>query len=248
MTRALPDFGQRLRAIRKQNGWRISDVSKLTGLAISTISKVENGQMSLTYDKLQQLAKGLSLDWASLFNPTSDPTPKTAVMGRRSIDREQSAVHLVARGYDYWFLNTDLSQKRMVPIVGETAVRTLEDFGELLRHEGEEFIFVLSGRIEVHTEFYSPVVLSPGESLYIDSNMGHAYLAASDEPCRLLCVCAGGSTEETMRAIQAEDRASSNDAATRTQPAKGPVANPEGVATKSGKSLPKFRKVKQGKS
>jgi transcriptional regulator with XRE-family HTH domain len=204
MARVLSDFGQRLRAIRKAKGWRMSDVSRLTGLAISTISKVENGQMSLTYDKLQQLARGLSLDMASLFSQASEPAAKSAVTARRSVDRVSDATHIAARGYDYWFLNTDLSQKKMVPIVGETTARSLTDFGELLRHEGEEFIYVLSGRIEVHTEFYSPLTLGPGESVYIDSNMGHAYLAASDEPCRILCVCAGGTTEETMRAIQAE--------------------------------------------
>jgi transcriptional regulator with XRE-family HTH domain len=56
-----PNLGQRLRELRTRNAWRIADVSRLTGLASSTISKVENGRMSLTYDKLQQLAHGLSL-------------------------------------------------------------------------------------------------------------------------------------------------------------------------------------------
>ena len=66
-TASRPNLGQRLRDLRTRNNWRIADVSRLTGLASSTISKVENGRMSLTYDKLQQLAHGLSLDLADLF-------------------------------------------------------------------------------------------------------------------------------------------------------------------------------------
>lgn len=44
----------------------------------------------------------------------------------------------------------------------------------------EEFIYVLSGKVVVHTEFYDPVTLDQGQAIYIDSNMGHAYLAATD--------------------------------------------------------------------
>ncbi|MGC1302395.1 MAG: cupin domain-containing protein [Caulobacteraceae bacterium] len=53
---------------------------------------------------------------------------------------------------------------------------SLADFGELVRHAGEEFVDVLERRVTVHTEFYNPVTLEPGEAIYIDSNMGHAYV------------------------------------------------------------------------
>ena len=47
-----------------------------------------------------------------------------------------------------------------------------------MHHSGEEYIYVIEGRVEIHTEFYDPIVLEAGESIYIDSNMGHAYVAA----------------------------------------------------------------------
>jgi hypothetical protein len=72
----------------------------------------------------------------------------------------------------------DLRNKRMIPIFGRPRARTLEEFGELVRHAGEEFIFVLTGRVEVHTEFYEPVIVESGQCMYIDSGMGHAYLLA----------------------------------------------------------------------
>ncbi|WP_345725411.1 cupin domain-containing protein [Qipengyuania pacifica] len=52
------------------------------------------------------------------------------------------------------------------------------EFGDLVKHHGEEFIYVIEGAIEVHSEFYDPLVLEQGQSIYLDSSMGHAYVAA----------------------------------------------------------------------
>lgn len=199
MSHSLSDLGVRLRAIRSEHGWRIADVSRMTGLAASTISKVENGQMSLTYDKLLQLVKGLNLDFSVLFSSTpsaADPAPVTA---RRSVGREADTAYVDVDWYgSYGYLNTDIANKKMTPILGEVKAKNIEDVGELIKHPGEEFVYVIEGAIEVHTEFYSPVVLKVGECLYIDSNMGHAYLSASDGPSRFICVCAGETSEGTI--------------------------------------------------
>src|SRR5690606_32187936 len=80
--------------------------------------------------------------------------------------------------YDYYYLCPELRRKRMIPVLTRTRAKSLDEFGKLVHHSGEEYIHVLEGRLEVHTEFYDPIVLGPGESVYIDSNMGHAYIAA----------------------------------------------------------------------
>ena len=69
----------------------------------------------------------------------------------------------------------------MIPILTRIRAKSLSEFGDLVRHSGEEYIHVLEGSIIVHTEFYDPVTLHAGEGIYIDSNMGHAYIA--DEGC-----------------------------------------------------------------
>ncbi len=211
MSRSLSDLGARLRAIRTEHGWRIADVSRMTGLAGSTISKVENGQMSLTYDKLLQLVRGLNLDFSVLFSAApsqADPAPVTA---RRSVGRERDVAYVDVESYgSYGYLNTDIANKKMTPILGEVTAKSVEEIGGLFKHSGEEFIYVLSGAIEVHTEFYSPVVLKVGESMYIDSSMGHAYVAASDGPNRFICVCTdeegAGGTIELLRDRGGVDR------------------------------------------
>lgn len=203
MSQANSDLGARLRAIRAEHGWRISDVTRMTGLAGSTISKVENGQMSLTYDKLLQLVRGLNLDFSVLFAATPTPENPLPVTARRSVGGPDDIAYVDVEGYGaYGYLNTDIANKKMTPILGETTARSIEEFGALLKHPGEEFVYVLDGIIEVHTEFYKPRILHPGEYLYIDSNMGHAYLSATDRPGRFICVCTGEPSEGTLEVLR----------------------------------------------
>ncbi len=65
--------------------------------------------------------------------------------------------------------------------------KSLDEFGDLVRHAGEEFAFVLDGAVVFHSEFYAPVVLNRGEGVYIDSNMGHAYVVADASTRRPSC-------------------------------------------------------------
>jgi transcriptional regulator with XRE-family HTH domain len=201
-TASRPNLGQRLRELRARNNWRIADVSRLTGLAASTISKVENSRMSLTYDKLQQLAHGLSLDLVDLFGERGPSERLDMAVARRSVGRSGEGVLIDAESYEYRYLNADLAPKRMVPMIGVVSARTIEEFGELIKHEGEEFTVVLEGSIVVHLEFYAPLLLQTGDHIYIDSRMGHAYLAGSEDVCRILSVCAGAPSEEIQRAVQ----------------------------------------------
>ena len=83
--------------------------------------------------------------------------------------------------------------------------KSLEEFGERVRHAGEEFIYVLTGRVEVHTEFYEPAILAPGECIYFDSNMAHAYVVASGcDEATVLGSCASSAEALTERLGEAK--------------------------------------------
>jgi quercetin dioxygenase-like cupin family protein len=62
-------------------------------------------------------------------------------------------------------------------------------------HPGEEYVLVLSGAVELHTEHYAPVRLGAGDSAYFDSLMKHCYVAASEEPPRLISISLSGSSD-----------------------------------------------------
>jgi quercetin dioxygenase-like cupin family protein len=79
----------------------------------------------------------------------------------------------------------------MVPIITRIRAHSIAEFGEPVRHQGEEFIFVLEGTIEVHLQFYTSVILTTGQGVYLDSTMGHAYVAKDCESALVLAVCSG---------------------------------------------------------
>lgn len=186
--------GAVVRSMREQRGWTLADVSARTGLSVSTLSKVENGKMSLTYDKLYRISRGLDIDIGQLFasesasNGPGGGAPR-GFSGRRSVSRRGEGSVIDTPNYGHVYPATELLNKQMVPIFGQPKARTLEEFGELLRHSGEEFSVVLEGAVMFHTELYAPVLLQAGDSVYFDSSMGHAYLRVGDGPCRVLTVC-----------------------------------------------------------
>jgi transcriptional regulator with XRE-family HTH domain len=170
-------LGAVLRGLRSRNGWTLKEMSQRSGIPISTLSKVEHDRLTLTYDKLQQLSTRLNIRMSDLFAEGENAAQPDAVMGRRSIGTLDHSIRVETKNYDYYYLCTELRQKRMIPNITRVRAKSLEEFGELVRHPGEEFVYVIEGQLIVHTEFYDPVVLNAGESIYLDSSMGHAYLA-----------------------------------------------------------------------
>ena len=207
-------LGQCLKAARQVRGLTLKQVAERTGMALSTLSKVENGLMSLTYDKLLQLTSGLQMEIAELFNPAAGrPGRDRPVTARRSISRAGQGQVISTKFYTYNYQCTDLIGKRMVPIMAEVRACSLEEFGPLLRHAGEEYFLVTSGRVAVHTEFYAPEILNAGDGIYLDSTMGHAYLNAGDEPARGVCLCTSEAPDlyDQLRQIATRDAASLNE-------------------------------------
>jgi transcriptional regulator with XRE-family HTH domain len=189
MTSQHPTIGSLLRALRARNDWTLKEMSERCGIPLSTLSKVEHDRLSLTYDKLQLISQRLNIRMSELF-AEPDGAGDTAVTARRSIGRIDDAIRVTTPNYDYFYLCPELRRKRMIPVLTKVRAKSLQEFGELVHHPGEEFIHVLEGRAIVHTEFYDPIVLEAGESVYIDSNMGHAYLAAEGcEEALLLGIC-----------------------------------------------------------
>ena len=193
MTRKTNTLGSLVRALRRQKGWTLRQMSERVGIPPSTLAKVEQDKLSLTYDKLQQLTARVGLTMAE-FLAQADP-PKVdepqVVTARRSLTRDGNSVQVSTPNYDYEYLCADLRDKRMVPILTRIRAHDIKEFGEPVRHQGEEFVFVLEGTIEVHLQFYTSVVLKAGQGIYLDSTMGHAYVAKDCETALVLGVCSG---------------------------------------------------------
>lgn len=185
-----PGFGSRLRRLRQETSLTLKQLAGRCGLAVSTISKIENDRMSPTYDVLLKLAGGLRTDLSSLLEDRLPPAAGATPLGRRDITRARARSRLPTGTYVYEPLATGLTRKAMDPTHVTVTARSIEEFPDLVRHPGEELVYVVSGAIEMHSEFYAPVRLDAGDSVYFDANMGHAYISVSAEDAVILNICA----------------------------------------------------------
>lgn len=180
-------LGERIREIRRRNDWTLEDASQRTGLARSTLSKIENEQMSPTFEVVQKLAAGLEIELPQLFESTG-PSGAT---GRRTITRLGEGRPRVTATYEHELLSVELAKRKMIPFKTRVRARSFDAYSGWVRHPGEEFLYVLEGSIAFYTEFYEPVVLATGDSVYYDSDMGHACVSVSDDDALILWVSTG---------------------------------------------------------
>ena len=101
-------LGQRIKQIRSKLGITLEEASQRTGLARSTLSKIENEQISPTFQAMQKLANGLQIDVPQLFEP---PRKKVAT-GRRDINRSGEGKPHPTPTYEHELLATQLSNKK----------------------------------------------------------------------------------------------------------------------------------------
>ncbi|MDC0612059.1 XRE family transcriptional regulator [Vibrio sp.] len=179
-------LGERIKEIRTNLGLTLEEASHKTGLARSTLSKIENEQISPTFQAMQKLATGLQINMPQLF----EPPKKIAASGRRDLTRSQQGKPHPTPTYEHELLATQLSNKKMMPFKTTVRARRFEEYNDWVRHDGEEFLLVLSGEILLYTEFYEPVKMAEGDSVYYDATMGHMLVSASEEDAVILWVTA----------------------------------------------------------
>jgi transcriptional regulator with XRE-family HTH domain len=198
-SRELPTPSRALRNARIAQGLSLRALSARVAMPYSTLSKLENGKMAMTYDKLIKLAQGLGIDLQELVAEAQQTATPPAV-GRRSVSRAGQEPGADSERHSHYYPASDLLGKMMIPIIIDVRARSVEELGGLVRHSGEEYLYVISGGMELHSDLYAPLMLGAGDSVYFDSAMAHAYIRTSSERCIVLSVCAGPGIQQLARA------------------------------------------------
>lgn len=178
------NLGARVRELRKARDWTLEQAATHAGLARSTLSKIENGQMSPTYEALKKLADGLEISIPQLFTPPQ----KSQVNGRMAVTRDGAGEAHPTATYEHELLAPQLTKKAMLPYRARVRARSFEEFEGWVRHDGEEFLYVLTGTVRLLTEFYEPVDMRRGDSAYYDASMGHNVISTSEDDATILWV------------------------------------------------------------
>lgn len=179
------EVGPRVKAVREQRGLSLEDVAGRSGLGQDVLVSIESGDYAPPLGTLIRLGKALDMPMGTLIT-TGEVRPYAILRGKdRKAVARFSADRQAQYGYTYMPLAPDKKDRSMEPFIV-----TLEPTGGehgLSEHDGEEFIFVMSGKLAVKfgdEEF----VLEPGDSIYYDSTTPHLVTTSGDETTTILAV------------------------------------------------------------
>ena len=181
-------IGKKIKKLRLEKGMTIQDLSVKTGLSKGLISQIENEQVSPPISTLMKIANGLEVE-ISYFFEQDEPAEKITVIrkherissGRRGIKGN------INIGYTYELLAHKRPHKHMEPFLVKFEPKERDDV-IMFNHEGEEFHFVMEGRLEMIAEGYDPIILEEGDSLYFDSSVPHGFRGLDGKPAKSLTV------------------------------------------------------------
>lgn len=179
------EIGERIKTLRKEKGWTLQELSRRSDVSLSTLSKIENAQVAASFDTLVKVARGLGMSFEAILNQASSEP----LGGRLTVTRAKDAVGFSTGAYDYLVHTNVLRRKHMIPLIMHVKARRIEDIANWSSHEGEEFIYIIKGKVALHTKFYEPVILSAGDSAYIDSEMPHMFLNLGRTPSLMASIC-----------------------------------------------------------
>ena len=177
--------GEKIKSLRESRGFSLKDLADRTGFSTAFISQIENHLISPPLGALIKVAHGLGFEIGKFFDQ-SGTSPFTIVRkNERTATSRVASKEGVRYGYSYESLAPDKVNRKMEPFI--VTLEPVAKKGLPYSHEGEEFLFVLEGRIEVQLDDYTDV-LEPGDSIYYDSTVPHRVACADENPARIVAV------------------------------------------------------------
>ncbi|MBW2130425.1 MAG: DUF1178 family protein [Deltaproteobacteria bacterium] len=168
--------GERVKKVREKKGLSLQDIVQRTGIDLALLERIEQGEVSPPLGIVTKLAKSLEMK-IGYFISGEEKKPFTIV---RKADRKVVSRYTSEKGnrygYEYHSLAPHKRDRHMEPFLMVLAPSDIED--ERSTHEGQEFIFVLEGSMEVRLgeERY---LLEQGDAIYYDSNVPHLVKSVS---------------------------------------------------------------------
>jgi transcriptional regulator with XRE-family HTH domain len=177
-------FGERLRAFRKRRGWSLEKAAKMVGVPGSTLSRIENRKMSPTLELIQKIVRSMGLHPYDVLSRDA----KTDRMGAVSVTRSGEAEYTELPNILYAPLHPDFSHTAMRPILVTLFARSVEEYGGVTAHPGEEFLYIVQGSAEIIFDGRPAETLKEGDSILFDSHIAHAYVSVGRSQAKLLIV------------------------------------------------------------
>lgn len=176
--------GKIIRQFRQAKDWSLAELSKQSGVALSTLSRIETGRMTGTLESHVQIARSLGVRLAELY-AALDPAGPATELHRAG---ERSRVSYSGREAHVRFLAHSSLQKRMLPVKVHLPPRKSTS-RERSPDGTEKFVYVLKGLLEISVG-EETVKLKPGDALYFRASLPHTFINPGTTPLLALCISA----------------------------------------------------------
>ena len=176
-------IGRQVKRYRQQLGLTITDVCTRTGLSAGMMSKIENGNTSPSLATLRSLSTALNVPVTALFREFEEQRDATFVKAGHGLAIERRGTRA---GHQYQLLGHSVHSDVSV----EPYLISLEKESEvfpIFQHSGVEFIYILQGSM-VYRHLNATYTLTPGDSLFFDSDAPHGPEKLVELPVRFLSV------------------------------------------------------------
>jgi transcriptional regulator with XRE-family HTH domain len=180
---AVTDMATKIADLRKERKWTLKDAASASGVAASTLSKIERNELSPTISTLQKIASGFGLDVIQLLSNREEPQK---LAGRRSITRAHGGSMHQTKTCVNEVLCHDLKHKKMTPLYTTIGARSVEDYSSWPTSDAEIFLFVVKGTLVVNSRLYEPIELEQGDSMYYDASTEHLWTTKGPEDAEIL--------------------------------------------------------------
>src|SRR5919112_1304956 len=174
-------LGARLRELRKERGWRLEDLAERTNLSRAYLSRLESVERQPSLGALFSVAQAYGVTLSSLFEP--EPEAKLGVIVR-------AADTPVQRGNGLFYANLSKGSWTFNLQPLRVVVPAEREGRELYQHEGEQWLYMLSGRLglKIGEEEEEEVVLEPGDAAHFDAETPHRFTALDGRDAEVILV------------------------------------------------------------
>ncbi len=173
-------IGAKIKEIRENKGLSLQELAKLTGYSAAILSQIENHLEAPSLGTLLKIARALNVKIGVFFGKEEKDSFTIVRKGEgENIARFASKDGITRYGYTYKSLGIGKGNRKMEPFIVILEPETVKN-EKPYAHEGEEFIYVLEGKIEV-TLGENKDILEPGDSIYYDSSIPHLVKCVGDK-------------------------------------------------------------------
>jgi transcriptional regulator with XRE-family HTH domain len=181
-------IGAKLTTLREALGLSVEQLAERSGTDVATVTQLESGAIAPSLAPLIKLTRALGVRLGTLLDDDTNVGPVVTRKGEAEQVARLKSLETSSDGgvLDFFSLAQGKTSRHMEPFMITVNPAEAAEH-KLSSHEGEEFIFVLGGQIEIEYG-KSNIVLAEGDTIYYDSIVPHQVRAAGDAPAKILAV------------------------------------------------------------